>query len=236
MATDRQGDQPGLHAELVGLLLSEQTVSGLLEMIARLAISAIGSVSGSSITLMSPNGRLETTAASSDTIRIIDEGQYRDGKGPCVQAVRTDAEVTATLPRGHWPDFSSRALQAGMHSVHSFPLQVRDQTTGALNLYSTHENLFEGTELQAARGLAHQAATVLANASALTNAELANQQLAQALATRDLIGQAKGILMARENIDADAAFDLLRRVSQRTGRKLKDIAAEVAANPSRLKG
>lgn len=232
MATDRQGDQPGVHAELAGLLLSEQTVSSLLELIGELALTAISDVDGSSITLMNPTGRLETTTASSDTIRKIDEGQYQDGDGPCVTAIRTGDEVKITLPCDQWPNFSAPAVQAGMRSVHSLPLQVRDETIGALNLYSTQETPIHGTQAQAARDLARQAATVLTNAAALTNAELANEQLAQALATRDLIGQAKGILMARENIDADAAFDLLRRVSQRTGQKLKDIAVEVAANPS----
>ena len=235
MAADSQEEQPSLYAELTGLVLSEQTVSGLLEMIVELATSAIDSVDGSSISLMSPGGRLETSNASSETIRIVDECQYHDGKGPCVQAIRTRTEVTITLPREQWPDFSTRAQEAGFRSVHSFPLEVGDQTIGALNLYSTHEQAVAGTQAGAVRALAHQAATVLANAAALTTAELTNRQLALALDTRDLIGQAKGILMARENIDADAAFDLLRRVSQRTGRKLKEIAAEVAANPSEPK-
>ena len=201
-------------------------------MILDLAISAIDEVNGSSISLMRPNGHLETTSASSKTIRVVDEAQYHDQKGPCVEAIKTGHEVTITLPAEKWPEFSERALQAGMRSVHSFPLQIRDQTTGALNLYSRHATAIERSQVAAARSLATQAATVLANAAALTTAELTNEHLERALTNRDLIGQAKGILMEREQIDADAAFDLLRRVSQQTGRKLKDVAAELAAPPS----
>lgn len=150
MASDQEDDQAEMHAELTGLLLSEQTVSGLLEMIVELATSAIDDVSGSSISLMSPHGRLETSNASSETIRIIDEGQYQDGNGPCVQAINTGTEVTISLPSEQWPEFSIRAQQAGMGSVYSLPLQVRHQTTGALNLYSKSEQPIAGNQVLAA--------------------------------------------------------------------------------------
>lgn len=225
-----------IHAELAGLLLSGQTVSGLLTTIVGLAASAIGGVDAASITLMNPGGRLETTSATSGEIRRVDEAQYRDRLGPCVEAIQTGTEVAITLPEERWREFSDRAQQAGMGSVHSFPLRVREQVTGALNLYSSRESRFEETQIPAARSLAQQAATVLANAAALTTAELANEHLERALANRDLIGQAKGILMARELIDADAAFDVLRRRSQQTGRKLRDVAAEVAAEISDATG
>lgn len=112
----------------------------------------------------------------------------------------------------------------------SLPLQVGDRTTRALNLYFNRKRGTQGFGADAARTLARQAGAVLANAAALIGAELTNQHLEEALASRDLIGQAKGILMAREGIDADAAFDILRRASQRTDRKLRDIAAEVVSH------
>jgi AmiR/NasT family two-component response regulator len=71
----------------------------------------------------------------------------------------------------------------------------------------------------------------MANAAALMSAELTNRHLREALESRDLIGQAKGILMARQGISADQAFDLLRHNSQQSGRKLKDLAAEIASGP-----
>ena len=70
---------------------------------------------------------------------------------------------------------------------------------------------------------------MLANAAALMSAELVNHHLQEALASRDVIGQAKGILMASEGIDAEEAFAVLRRASQRSHRKLHDVAAEVVA-------
>lgn len=135
-----------------------------------------------------------------------------------------------TLPCPDWPTFTSRAQGLGFGSVMSLPLQVGDRTTRALNLYFNRKRGTQGFGADAARTLARQAGAVLANAAALIGAELTNQHLEEALASRDLIGQAKGILMAREGIDADAAFDILRRASQRTDRKLRDIAAEVVSH------
>lgn len=219
--------------ELAGLLLGEESVRGLLDVIVNLAPSAVGGVDGASVSLVVREGRqLETANASSELIRAVDEAQYQGREGPCVEAIRTGAEVKISFPGDRWPVFAERARGAGVRSVHSLPLHVRDRTTGALNLYSMSVDALEDGAVEAARALAAQASVVLANASALMSAELANQHLQEALASRDLIGQAKGILMAGQRISADQAFDVLRRRSQASGLKLRDIAAEVVGTLS----
>jgi GAF domain-containing protein len=137
------------------------------------------------------------------------------------------------LPADRWRIFAELAERAGMHSVWSLPLKVRDRTTGALNLYSAAAEGVEGSSAETSRLLAREASVVLANASALMTAEQANHQLLEALMTRDVIGQAKGILMAREGLSADEAFDVMRRASQRTNRKLRDMAAEIVGGVGR---
>jgi GAF domain-containing protein len=187
-------------------------------------------VDGASVSLVVPNAdRLETISASSDVIRIVDEAQYDGGGGPCVQAIRTGEETSIVLPADRWPIFAEQAQRAGMHAVWSVPLKVLDRTTGALNLYSIAPVGVAASSVETGRLLAREASIVLANAAALMSAELANQQLRHALMTRDMIGQAKGILMTREGFSAEEAFDVLRRASQRTNRKLRDIAAEIVA-------
>jgi GAF domain-containing protein len=223
-----------LLPELAGLLLSEETVSGLLDVIVNLAVSAVEGVSGASVSMVVRDGdQLETTNASSDVIRGIDEAQYRANGGPCVEAIRTGHEVSVAIPSQKWATFSEGAARAGMRSVWSLPLSVRQRTTGALNLYAAVEESWEDAAAVAARGLARQAAVVLANAAELMSTQLTNQQLQEALASRDLIGQAKGILMARESISADEAFDVLRRASQRSGCKLRDVAVKLIARVDR---
>jgi AmiR/NasT family two-component response regulator len=78
-----------------------------------------------------------------------------------------------------------------------------------------------------ASSFARHAAAVLANAVSIADAEATNHNLSQALATRQLIGQAMGIIMARENCSSDQAFAVLRAASQRTNRKLREIAADI---------
>jgi GAF domain-containing protein len=220
--------------ELAGLLLSEETVSGLLDVVVNLAVSGVEGVAGASVSMVVRDGeQLETTNSSSEMIRDIDQAQYQGRGGPCVEAIRVGQEVTVTIPHPAWAEFSEGAAQAGVRSVWSLPLKVRERTTGALNLYSTAGEPWEDPATRAARGLAHQASVVLANAAALMSTQLTNQHLQEALASRDVIGQAKGILMARENIGADEAFDILRRASQRSGRKLRDVAAELIARVDR---
>jgi GAF domain-containing protein len=212
--------------ELSGLVLSEQTVDGLLEMIVGTAVSGLPNIDDASISLViRDGGQFATVNASSAAIREVDEAQYKDDAGPCVQAIRTGKETMTELPSSSWPMFSDAALAAGFRAVWSIPLLLRARVMGALNLYlRTTDPQSDGVT---ARALARQATVVLANAASLMGAEAANRHLREALETRDLIGQAKGILMARESISADLAFDVLRRASQRSNRKLREIAAEI---------
>jgi GAF domain-containing protein len=223
-------EEPGLRAlsELTGALLSEQRVPDLLDVIVNLATSALSGVAGASVSLLAGGGpRFETINASSSTVRRIDEAQYERAEGPCVEAVRTGEEVSVLLPADKWQQFSSQAEEAGMRSVWSLPLAAGGRTIGALNLYSLEEQPWSYDGRRVARGLAAQAAVVLANAASLASSEMVNRHLQQALVNRDLIGQAKGILMVRQRVTADDAFDILRSASQHSGRKLSDIAAEV---------
>ena len=225
---------PQFRSELAVVLLAEQNFSDLLEIIVNLAASAIDEVDGASVSMVvHDRERFETTNASSLVVRDIDEAQYEKAAGPCVEAIRTGREVSISLPTPRWPQFSERAVMAGMRSVWSLPLMVKERTTGALNLYSSRPQPWTGGAAPAARGLAGQAAVVLANAASLANAETTNGHLQEALESRDLIGQAKGILMARQNVSANEAFDILRQASQTSGRKLREIAADVVSRLER---
>jgi transcriptional regulator with GAF, ATPase, and Fis domain len=216
--------------ELAGVFLSEQSVSDVLDVIVTLALSVVRGADGASVSVRTGDGpRFQTTSASSPTVRHIDEAQYERAEGPCVEAIRTNQEVIVTLPVERWPLFSGPATDAGMRSVWSLPLTVGRGAIGALTLYSTAEQPWDDIDNSAARRLASQAAVVLANASSLASSQIVNHNLQQALENRDLIGQAKGLLMARQGLTADEAFDILRRASQHSGRKLRDIASEVVS-------
>lgn len=215
-------------AALAHLVLREETVDATLQLVVSLAQSSMARIDGASVSLVRTD-QFETSNATSDEVRAVDELQYRSGRGPCVDAILQSRRynVVLTHERDTWPDFTAAALGAGYASMLSTPLQPRDRTLGALNLYSRRLDPFGDAEVEQAEVFVEHASAVLDNAIALTVAERTNEQLQEALATREVIGQAQGILVARQGCTIDEAFVLLREASQRSNRRLRDIAREL---------
>jgi GAF domain-containing protein len=209
-------------------ILGEETLSATLDLVVSLAMTALPGLYGASVTLAATR-QLQTLSATSQTVIDIDARQYDAGRGPCVDASATGttqhAVGTAVVER--WPEFGAATAEQGVASVLSIPLSIPDRTVGALNLYGMEEGTFGAPETRMASSFARHAAAVLANAVSIADAEATNRNLAEALATRQVIGQAMGIIMARENCSSDRAFAVLRAASQRTNRKLREIAADV---------
>jgi GAF domain-containing protein len=217
--------------EMGGVLHSEQTVDRILQLVTELTERTVRTACAVSITFAGDDEPF-TPNASATLARDLDEIQYSAGTGPCLTALAQHHTINTVLERSHerWPELAAAAISEGVGSVLSLPLMMRDRSLGALNIYSPDARPFDDTEATTASLLSQQAAAVLANAEAFASATNVIGQLQEALVTRDLIGQAKGILMAHEHCDANAAFDVLRRASQRTNRKLRDIAAEIVAS------
>jgi GAF domain-containing protein len=143
-------------------------------------------------------------------------------------------ESTATDAR--WPEFSRAAGAKGIKSTLSLPLMVEDEPVGALNLYSREEASFGDDEEQIGMAFASQAAVAMANAQAYWEAKEVADQLGEAMRSRAVIEQAKGILMAAQGCSPDQAFDLLVKASQRSNRKLREIAQDIVSDPQRRRG
>ena len=120
-----------------------------------------------------------------------------------------------------WPQFAQRAHEAGARSMLSFQLYVEGDNLGALNLCNHQAGAFDDESEQVGLLFASHAAVAFADARK-------QDELVRAIDSRDLIGQAKGILMERYSVDGDQAFRVLTRVSQHTHRKLRDVAEELA--------
>lgn len=174
-------------------------------------------------------GRFRTIAPTDDIVRAVDQIQYDLGSGPCVDAAIEDDAFCADDLRSdeRWPDFGMKAAEAtGILSMLSFRLYLEhdESVIAAINMYSTEPGAF-GAESRA-RGLLLATHGALAVSGAAAREKATN--LERALSTSRDIGVAMGVLMAAHSIDRDQAFDLLRIASQRTHRKLSDVAAEVA--------
>lgn len=168
---------------------------------------------------------LETLAHSDPMVAVVDDLQRDTGEGPCVDAITHSVPCYASDlsddPR--WPLFAPEAAARGLRSILAIPLATNG-TIGALNLYARYPDAFG--VLDRARGLllATLAAQALSAAQTHADEERHTADLHAALATREMIGQAQGILMERERITADQAFDILRRASQHLNRKLREVA------------
>jgi GAF domain-containing protein len=171
-------------------------------------------------------GDVVTTPVHTDDLVIeLDALQHRFGEGPCLDAVTANIIFYAAdlADDARWPAFGPAATERGVRSVLALPLFV-DGPLGALNLYAYYPEAFG--VIDRARGLLLAALASLAFATAQIHeeAERREENLHAALASREIIGQAQGILMERERVSADQAFDILRRASQHLNQKLREVA------------
>lgn len=169
------------------------------------------------------------TAASSDPVAVaIDELQIRTGEGPCLDTMSGAGAMYASDlgTDSRYPRFGPAARAAGIGSVVAYQLRV-DHADGALNLYARLPDAFGVHDRDKALILATVAATALTVAADRRNAQQHSDNLMHALASREVIGQAQGILIERQRITADQAFDILRRASQHLNRKLRDVAQDL---------
>lgn len=225
----------GEGQELTGALdaiARELIVSGdvdqLLFQISAMATDALEWCDHAGVTV-AMGGRITTPRLNDEVASLMDDLQVEYDEGPCLDAVRTGEPVTIVPDLEHetrWPVFAKEAWRrTAIRSVVSERLAVSNRTLGALNLYSRQPHAFTAAEQSTVWLFTSYAA--LALYAAKTEGELRH-----ALQTRDVIGQAKGILMARLGVDEDAAFDILRQTSMNLNQRLRDVASDVVEHVS----
>ena len=224
-----QGDDVELaeiFAEVARALVEEHDVDRTLDRICALAVKTIDSCETAGISIAS--GRRITSLSTSDPIpRVLDDIQSETQQGPCVDAIKEhEVFVTGSLSQERrWPEFSRRANEeTGVESILSLRLFTNEDTMGALNLYSTRPDAFHDQDIATGSVFAAHAAVALTNATR-------EAQLQEKAATRDVIGMAKGIIMARQQVSDDEAFAILRRASQRMNVKIRELADRVVHPP-----
>lgn len=215
---------PDAFVQLGGVVLGENTVQELLDRVVQLATTTVPAAHSVSISV-ADHGRVYTGNSSGPDALELDFAQYDDEDGPCLRAIQgTQVEVDLAEGKARWPRLAARAAELGVHKALSSPLPIGDRTLGALNIYSLADRSFSDAEKRTARLFAQQAAVLLSNTFTLMSSVETGEQLRDALESREIIGEAKGILMQQQGCTGDEAFDLLRRASQRENRKLREIA------------
>ena len=208
--------------------LGDLPLEAVLRQMGEQAVNAIDGCDCAGVSLMSPQGRVRTWAATDDVTYRVDQHQYDTGEGPCLDAAREGRRfsIDAMADEPRWPVYAPRAAAEGVVASHSEPIRYGDEPIGALNLYSLRR-AFTPDEKDAAHALVQEFAVELRNEVVFRRARDELAALQRGLDTRDLIGQAKGVLMATRRCSSDEAFALLRAESQRRNVKLVEVAREV---------
>lgn len=200
-------------------LQSEENVDDTLRAIAAAAVGTVPGAQYAALSVVQRRREVRTRAWTDEACVSVDQVQYDTGQGPCLDAMFE--QRTVNLPdmttESRWPEFTRRTIALGVLSMLSFQLYVQQDTLGALNLYSADRNAFDADSEYVGLLFAAHAAVAMSGAQR-------EEHMHRAVAARDIIGQAKGILMERYKLTADQAFALLTRVSQQSNIKLVDVA------------
>jgi hypothetical protein len=221
-------------------LLDASTVHDVLIRVVTAAERVVPGADLVSVTLRTPDGRLDTPVATAPLAEALDELQSELGEGPGIEASRTSglglAESADLETDSACPAWGPAAAQRGVRSVLSLGLFPKQEPPrmGALNFYSAQPHGLDAVDRDMAVILAAHASTALAGTIATNAAELQVTQLKEAIRSRDVIGQAKGVLTERRGISESEAFQVLREASQSLNTKLVKVATTLAERRAEL--
>jgi GAF domain-containing protein len=210
-------------SELSRELEAESDSSAVMQRILQAAVDEIGGAVGAAITLLE-HGQLSSPAHSSEQARAVGVAESETGEGPCVDTSRHEVTLRSDDLRDEprWPKWAAAAVENGVLSAMSFQLFVEGDSMGALDVFGDHPNAFDEEAENTGLLLASHAAIAMASTRQVENMQIA-------IDNRDLIGQAKGILMERYKIRAGQAFDLIVASSRATHKKVRVVADQLVA-------
>lgn len=213
-----------VHAAMVELIkgrASDTVLEKTLSSITSAAVELVDGVDYADVLVMH-EGEARSVAATGQLIVDLDAVQLTLQQGPCLEAAVGGAMIRSTDMREElrWPAFAAAAVSAGVHGTLSYQLVPHLKQTGALNLFGRATRSVDPASEAMGALLATMATVALMTAAS-------QEQFETALASRDIIGQAKGILMTHYKVDADNAFEMLRDLSQRGNTPLRMIAQRI---------
>jgi GAF domain-containing protein len=218
-------------ARSIGALGSLDPERGLAPTLQQIADAAkrLFSADGAGLMLVDADGQLRWASASDQAAQSIEDGQERLAQGPCAVAFsqRLPAAICNLHTEPDWADFTRVLLAEGICAALSVPVELDGGVVGTLDIYAADPRDWDPSEVAALQAYAGLVASLL---SAATTAQVKGRladQLQAALEHRWLIEQAKGVLMGREQLDAQAAFERLRRAARSSTRRLADVARDV---------
>ena len=215
--------------ELADNLVDDFDVVDILTVLSNRCVETLA-VNSAGVMLATPDGELQFIAASSQSMRLLELLQLQTNEGPCVDCFRQGVPVinqSLVDATDRWPTFSPKARSHGVRSVHSIPMRLRGRTIGALNLFRTDDVIMDDVDLIVAQGLADVATIAILQHQTAADAQKLNDQLSNALNSRIIIEQAKGMISQIHQCDMDQAFSKLRTHARNNNQRLTDVARAI---------
>lgn len=226
---DREHQLLSTFVELADTLLDDYDVN---EFLYQLTVRCAELVQAKAVGVLlgGAKGDLQLVSASTRDMHALELFEMQERQGPCYEAYRSGQQIEADdleTEAGRWPAFVPQALEKGFRSVHAFPLHVRDQRLGALNVFFDQPGPFSGSDILALQALADVAAIgILQQRHVQESVELADQ-LQTALDSRVVIEQAVGILVERRRMGTDEAFESIRGYARSHNLRLRAVAQAI---------
>ena len=217
--------------ELADTLVADFDVVDLLTILTDRCVDVLD-VAAAGVMVVAPAGDLRLMASSSETMRALELFELQADEGPCLDCFLTGLPVVQrdlAATASDWPRVSSAALAAGFRSVQALPMRLRGTVLGALNLFHVHPGKMRPADLEAGQALADVATIAILQHRATLETQLLNEQLNEALNTRIVIEQAKGMVAEHESLDMEQAFATLRYHARSHNLRLADVARAVIA-------
>lgn len=212
--------------ELTTITLGTQSLTEILRRVAALAAGVIAAADEVSVTVLDRRDRPRTVAFSGQRALFLDERQYETGAGPCLDAAVTGTTISIedTTTDRTYEIFSAVCHRHGVRQVVAVGLTGPQRSIGALNFYSAGDQPFDDEARMTATVFAGHVSALVANAAAYEDSVEHAAQMDRAMASRAVIEQAKGIVMANEGCTPEDAFTSLVAMASRSNVKLRDVA------------
>jgi GAF domain-containing protein len=216
--------------ELADTLVDDYDIIDLLDRLAGYSVELLAA-DAAGILLGDARSTLRVVASTDEQTEWMELLQLQADEGPCVECYRTGAPVSVpdlTDATVRWPRFSAALARGGNYrSVHALPLRLRGEAIGAINLFHHQPGALPAADLALGQALADIATIGILSERAISRGEVLVEQLQNALNSRIIIEQAKGVLAQQGGTGMDAAFDRLRRYARNHQLHISEVARRV---------
>ncbi len=214
--------------EFTSAMLDPYDLDDLLQHLTERSVDVLDA-KGAGILLEDRDGNLQFATATNDAVREAERRQAEAKTGACYDAYASNQIIVVDHPdqADRWPGYADWMRELELHAVLGVPLNARGHTIGALNVYRGEGRPWSERDIEIGEVLAAMGAAYLVHAGEIRDRDDLAEQLQEALDSRGVIERAKGMVMARDHVDEQGAFDKLRETSQHANRKLRDIASDL---------